>query len=38
MRQEGYLKEYELLKGEWRDMLLYAIIEKDWIQMQLRNV
>jgi [ribosomal protein S5]-alanine N-acetyltransferase len=38
MRQEGYLKEYELKKGEWQDRLLYAIIEKDWIQMQLRNV
>lgn len=38
MRQEGYLREYESMRGEWRDMLLYAILEKDWIQMQIRNI
>ncbi|GAB1543750.1 GNAT family protein [Scytonema sp. NUACC21] len=37
MRQEGYLREYECMRGEWRDTLLYAILEKDWIQMQSRN-
>ncbi|NMG07603.1 GNAT family N-acetyltransferase [Brasilonema sp. UFV-L1] len=38
MRQEGYLREYEWVKGEWRDRLLYAILEREWIQMQIRNV
>ncbi|KYC42220.1 GCN5 family acetyltransferase [Scytonema hofmannii PCC 7110] len=38
MRQEGYLREYEWMRGEWRDVLLYAILEKDWIQMQIRNI
>jgi len=38
MRQEGYLREYEWVKGEWRDALLYAILEREWIQMQIRNI
>jgi [ribosomal protein S5]-alanine N-acetyltransferase len=38
MRQEGYLQEYEWVKGEWRDSVLYAMLERDWIQMQIRNV
>lgn len=38
MRQEGYLREYEWIKGEWRDMILFAIVDREWIQMQIRNV
>lgn len=38
MRQEGYLREYEWVKGEWRNSLLYAILEREWIQMQIRDV
>ena len=38
MRQEGYLREYEWVKGEWRDSLLYAILEREWIQIQIRDV
>ncbi|MBW4596397.1 MAG: GNAT family N-acetyltransferase [Brasilonema angustatum HA4187-MV1] len=37
MRQEGYLREYEWVKGEWQDSLLYAIVDREWIQMQIRN-
>jgi RimJ/RimL family protein N-acetyltransferase len=38
MRHEGYLQEYEWIKGEWRDSVLYAMLEREWIQMQIRNV
>ncbi|MEC4819350.1 MAG: GNAT family protein [Scytonema sp. PMC 1069.18] len=38
MRQEGYLREYEWIRGEWRDVLLYAIVDREWIQMQIRNL
>jgi [ribosomal protein S5]-alanine N-acetyltransferase len=38
MRQEGYLREYEWVKGEWRDMLLYAMLEREWIQRQIRHI
>ena len=30
MQKEGYLREYELFKGAWRDSLLYSILEQEW--------
>jgi hypothetical protein len=30
MRKEGLRKENELLRGEWRDSYLYAILEQEW--------
>lgn len=30
MQREGYLREYKLFKGIWRDFLLYSILEKEW--------
>lgn len=30
MQQEGYLRENLLIKGRWRDSLLYAILENEW--------
>jgi ribosomal-protein-alanine N-acetyltransferase len=38
MRQEGYLREYEWVKGEWRDRFLLAMLDREWIQIQIRNV
>ena len=29
MRREGHLREHRYIKGEWRDSLLYAILESD---------
>ena len=30
MRQEGYIREHEWIKGKWRDSLIYAILEHEW--------
>jgi len=30
MRLEGHLRENVLKRGEWRDSLVYAILEKEW--------
>lgn len=30
MQREGYLREHKLVKGRWRDSLLYAILEGEW--------
>jgi RimJ/RimL family protein N-acetyltransferase len=30
MRREGLRREDELLRGEWRDSYLYAILEQEW--------
>jgi [ribosomal protein S5]-alanine N-acetyltransferase len=38
MRQEGYLRESEWIKGEWRDSLLYAILVRELMQMQIRSI
>ncbi len=38
MRQEGYLREYEWINGEWRDSLLYAILDREMMQIQLLNI
>jgi [ribosomal protein S5]-alanine N-acetyltransferase len=38
MRQEGYLRESEWIKGEWRDSLLYAIVVRELMQMQIRSI
>jgi RimJ/RimL family protein N-acetyltransferase len=29
MQREGYLREHRWMKGQWRDSLLYAILEQD---------
>jgi RimJ/RimL family protein N-acetyltransferase len=31
MQKEGYLREHKLFKGVWRDFLLYAILENEWV-------
>ncbi len=30
MRREGHLREDRLIRGRWRDSLLYAILEHEW--------
>lgn len=30
MKREGHLREHKWTKGEWRDSLLYAILEHEW--------
>lgn len=34
MQREGYLREYKLFKGVWRNFLLYSILEKEWRERQ----
>jgi len=34
MRREGVLRKNWTLKGEWRDALLYAMIESEWSSSQ----
>ncbi|MBN1683153.1 GNAT family N-acetyltransferase [Candidatus Bathyarchaeota archaeon] len=29
-RREGYFKEHKLMRGNWRDSLFYAILDKEW--------
>lgn len=38
MRHEGYLQEYEWVKGEWRDSVLYAVLDREWMQIQIRGI
>ncbi len=38
MRQEGYLREYEWSRGEWQDRLLFAMLDREMMQMQLLNI
>ena len=30
MRLEGHLRQHRLVKGEWRDSFLYAILDEEW--------
>ena len=30
MRQEAHLRENEIVKGEWTDELVYAMLEEEW--------
>jgi|LSQX01.2.fsa_nt_gb RimJ/RimL family protein N-acetyltransferase len=30
MRQEGWLREHLMQRGEWRDSYLYAILRREW--------
>ncbi len=30
MRREGHLLKTDWIKGEWRDMLIYAILDEEW--------
>ena len=32
MRQEGRLREHVLMRGEWRDSYLYAILQHEWME------
>ncbi len=34
MRQEAHLRENELLKGEWTDELIYAMLDREWSAAQ----
>jgi RimJ/RimL family protein N-acetyltransferase len=31
MRQEAHMRENELLKGEWTDELIYAMLDREWM-------
>jgi RimJ/RimL family protein N-acetyltransferase len=30
MRQEAHLREFEIFKGEWGDLLVFAMLEDEW--------
>ena len=30
MRREGHLREYRILREQWRDHLLYAVLNREW--------
>ena len=30
MRQEAHLRELEIFKGEWGDLLVFAMLEDEW--------
>jgi RimJ/RimL family protein N-acetyltransferase len=30
MQREGRMREHQLIKGRWRDSLLFAILDRDW--------
>ena len=32
MRREAHLRENELVKGEWTDELVYALLEGEWLR------
>ena len=32
MRQEGHLRQHSWLKGEWGDLVLYGILEDEWLR------
>lgn len=34
MRREAHMLQTRLLRGEWRDELLYAILESEWVAAQ----
>ncbi len=34
MRHEGSMRQTRLLRGEWRDELLYAVLDCDWLDGQ----
>lgn len=31
LKQEGYLRKNKLIRGQWQDSFLYAILENEWI-------
>ncbi|MCE1169669.1 MAG: GNAT family N-acetyltransferase [Sphingobacteriia bacterium] len=31
-RREGYFRQTEYKKGEWKDSCLYAILREDWVK------
>ena len=37
MRREGHLREHVFKDGEWRDSLLYAILDWEWRELQGRG-
>ena len=34
MKKEGHLRDHVLKDGEWRDSLLYAVLDWEWREMQ----
>lgn len=34
MQREGYLRQHRLVRGEWRDNVLYAILAQEWQAQQ----
>jgi RimJ/RimL family protein N-acetyltransferase len=37
MQQEAHFRENGWVKGKWRDSLLYAILDHDWIELRPRE-
>jgi RimJ/RimL family protein N-acetyltransferase len=35
MRQEGRLREHVMMRGEWRDSYLYAVLRSEWQETQM---
>jgi RimJ/RimL family protein N-acetyltransferase len=35
MRQEGRLREHVMMRGEWRDSYLYAVLRSEWQQSRM---
>jgi ribosomal-protein-alanine N-acetyltransferase len=38
MRREGYLVEESWQSGRWRDSLLYAILNEEWVRAKTRGI
>lgn len=37
MQREGHLREYEWVRGRWRDSFLYAILDYEWKALRVRS-
>ena len=33
MRREAHFKEQSLFKGEWDELLIYAILQREWVEL-----
>jgi ribosomal-protein-alanine N-acetyltransferase len=33
LKREGYLRDYNLVRGKWQDALLYSMLEEEWIKI-----
>lgn len=37
MQREGRMREHQLIKGRWRDSLLYACLDRDWCSIAVQG-